>query len=29
MFKITARPGTTLHFVCAFHSWMQGRFLVK
>jgi plastocyanin len=28
-FKITARPGTTLHFVCAFHSWMQGRFLVK
>jgi plastocyanin len=28
-FKITARPGTTLHFVCAFHAWMQGRFLVK
>jgi plastocyanin len=28
-FKITARPGTTLHFVCAFHAWMQGRLLVK
>ena len=28
-FKITARPGTTLHFVCAVHAWMQGRFLVK
>jgi plastocyanin len=28
-FKVTARPGTTLHFICAFHSWMQGRILVK
>jgi plastocyanin len=28
-FKITAKPGTTLHFVCAFHAWMQGRFLIK
>ncbi len=28
-FKVTAPPGTVLHFVCAFHSWMQGRFLVK
>jgi plastocyanin len=28
-FKITARPGTTLHFMCAFHAWMQGRILVK
>ncbi|MDQ6811394.1 MAG: hypothetical protein M3Z95_05805 [Actinomycetota bacterium] len=28
-FKVTARPGTTLSFVCAFHPWMSGRFLVK
>jgi plastocyanin len=28
-FKVTARPGTILHFICAFHPWMQGRFLVK
>jgi plastocyanin len=28
-FKVTARPGTTLSFICAFHPWMQGRFLVK
>ena len=28
-FKVTARPGTTLSFMCAFHSWMQGHFLVK
>lgn len=28
-FKVTAPPGTILHFVCAFHPWMQGRFLVK
>jgi plastocyanin len=28
-FKITAKPGTTLHFVCAIHAWMQGRFLVR
>jgi plastocyanin len=28
-FKVTARPGTTLSFICALHSWMQGRFLVK
>jgi plastocyanin len=27
--KITARPGTTLYFMCAIHPWMQGRFLVK
>ncbi len=27
-FKITAKPGTTLHFMCAIHPWMQGRFLV-
>jgi hypothetical protein len=28
-FKVTARPGTILNFMCAFHPWMQGRFLVK
>jgi plastocyanin len=28
-FKVTARPGTVLSFMCAFHPWMQGRFLVK
>jgi plastocyanin len=28
-FKVTARPGTILRFMCAFHPWMQGRFLVK
>jgi plastocyanin len=28
-FKVTARPGTTLNFMCAVHPWMQGRFLVK
>ena len=28
-FKVTARPGTTLNFMCAIHPWMQGRFLVK
>jgi plastocyanin len=28
-FTVTARPGTTLSFLCAFHPWMQGRFLVK
>jgi plastocyanin len=28
-FKVTARPGTVLNFMCAVHPWMQGRFLVK
>jgi plastocyanin len=28
-FKVTARPGTTLRFMCIIHPWMQGRFLVK
>jgi plastocyanin len=28
-FKVTARPGTILNFICVFHPWMQGRFLVK
>ena len=23
--KVTAEPGTTLHFICAVHSWMQGQ----
>jgi plastocyanin len=28
-FKVTARPGTILNFICFFHPWMQGRFVVK
>ena len=28
-FKVTARPGTILNFMCIIHPWMQGRFLVK
>jgi hypothetical protein len=28
-FKVTARAGTTLNFMCIIHPWMQGRFLVK
>ena len=28
-FKVTARPGTILNFICIFHPWMEGRFLVK
>jgi hypothetical protein len=28
-FKVTAKPGTTLYFICALHPWMQGRFQVK
>jgi plastocyanin len=28
-FKVTARPGTILNFICFFHPWMEGRFLVK
>ncbi len=27
-FKVTAKPGATLHFMCAIHPWMQGRFVV-
>lgn len=27
-FKVTAKPGTTLNFICAFHAWMQGRIVV-
>lgn len=28
-FKVTAPAGTILNFICAFHPWMEGRFLVK
>lgn len=28
-FKVTAPAGTTLHFMCAIHSWMQGRIKVS
>jgi len=27
--KVTAEPGTTLHFICAIHAWMQGTIDVK
>jgi hypothetical protein len=27
--KITAKPGTTLSFICAVHPWMQGQVTVK
>ena len=27
--KITAKKGTTLHFICALHPWMQGTIKVK
>jgi plastocyanin len=27
--KVTAKPGTTLYFVCAVHPWMQGKIIVK
>lgn len=27
--KITAKPGTTLYFICAVHPWMQGKLIVK
>ena len=26
---VTAAPGTTLHFICAIHAWMQGEIVVK
>ena len=28
-FKVTAKPGTTLYFICILHPWMQGHFTVK
>jgi plastocyanin len=27
--KVSAKPGTTLYFVCAVHAWMQGKIVVK
>ena len=27
--KVTAKPGTTLHFFCAVHPWMQGKIVVS
>lgn len=28
-FKVTAKRGSTLYFICIFHPWMQGKLLVK
>lgn len=28
-FNVTAKPGTTLHFMCIFHPWMQAKVKVK
>jgi plastocyanin len=28
-FHVTARPGTTLYFMCVIHPWMQGKFVVR
>jgi plastocyanin len=28
-FKVTAKPGTTLYYLCAIHPWMIGRISVK
>jgi plastocyanin len=28
-FKVTARPGSVLYFMCAIHPWMQGSLRVK
>jgi plastocyanin len=28
-FKVTAKKGTTLYYLCAIHPWMQGRIKVK
>ena len=27
--KVTAKPGTTLYFMCAVHPWMQARLIVQ
>lgn len=27
--KVTAKPGTTLYFLCAVHPWMQGKIVVE
>jgi hypothetical protein len=26
--RVTASPGTTLHFICVIHPWMQGKLRV-
>ena len=26
--KVTAKPGTTLYFMCAIHPWMQAKLIV-
>jgi hypothetical protein len=26
--RVTAAPGTTLHFICVIHPWMQGKLKV-
>jgi hypothetical protein len=28
-FKVTAKPGTTLYFMCLIHPWMQAKVVVK
>ncbi len=28
-FKVTAKRGTTLYFICIFHPWMQGKLVVR
>jgi len=28
-FAVSAAAGTTLHFICAIHPWMQGRIKVR
>ena len=28
-FKVTAKAGTTLRYLCIIHPWMQGSFKVK
>ena len=27
--KVSAKPGTTLYYLCAVHPWMQGKIIVK
>jgi hypothetical protein len=27
--KVTAKPGTTLYFICALHPWMQAKLIVR
>jgi plastocyanin len=27
--QVTARPGTTLHYICIIHPWMQGTITVE